>query len=154
MSLRGLSEHDWIEDYDHENGDYDQTCPQCGTEFMGHKRRTECKACVFRHLVAFKQMNYWRLHWFPVPGGHMPQHRQQVLVHYPEWESANGSQCAARVDLTRYYADEADSDLANTCGFVSTGEDRAPDFWAHIMDDPYPWNTLVIGVDWAKGGKP
>lgn len=33
------------EDYPHENGQYINQCMECGSQFMGHKRRCWCKMC-------------------------------------------------------------------------------------------------------------
>lgn len=40
------TDHDWPEDFDHENGTYRNNCTSCQTEFMGHKRRVTCKVCA------------------------------------------------------------------------------------------------------------
>ena len=34
-----LSDKDWSEDFEHENGCYNCECHACGETFMGHKRR-------------------------------------------------------------------------------------------------------------------
>jgi len=39
------SERDWPEDFDHENGKYQNRCMECKQTFMGHKRRVICKKC-------------------------------------------------------------------------------------------------------------
>lgn len=36
----------WLEDKDHENGNYNCRCITCGKTFIGHKRRVECKVCA------------------------------------------------------------------------------------------------------------
>lgn len=36
---------DWPEDFTHENGQYRNTCTDCGGLFTGHKRRMMCKDC-------------------------------------------------------------------------------------------------------------
>lgn len=36
---------DWQEDLEHENGDYQNRCIECGDTFFGHKRRMICKKC-------------------------------------------------------------------------------------------------------------
>lgn len=41
-----ISGHDWKEDFSHENGNYQNRCITCGTMFLGHKRRVECKICA------------------------------------------------------------------------------------------------------------
>ena len=37
---------DWLEDTEHENGNYQNICGECQKLFMGHKRRVVCKLCV------------------------------------------------------------------------------------------------------------
>lgn len=37
---------DWIEDFKHENGKYENKCIECKRKFIGHKRRVLCKACA------------------------------------------------------------------------------------------------------------
>lgn len=44
--LEGISDGDWPEDLDHENGTYNCKCCECGQQFMGHKRRLVCKTCA------------------------------------------------------------------------------------------------------------
>lgn len=39
--------HDWPEDFEHENGNYQRTC-DCGATFMGHKRRMTCRKCAMK----------------------------------------------------------------------------------------------------------
>lgn len=39
-------EKDWTEDFQHENGNYSNTCCICKAIFVGHKRRVICKVCV------------------------------------------------------------------------------------------------------------
>lgn len=36
---------DWIEDFVHENGNYQNLCVRCNNRFLGHKRRRICKSC-------------------------------------------------------------------------------------------------------------
>ncbi len=36
---------DWIEDFSHENGNYQNECCVCHQTFRGHKRRPACKLC-------------------------------------------------------------------------------------------------------------
>jgi hypothetical protein len=40
--------HDWTEDFAHENGRYQNKCANCGTVFIGHKRRVCCKVCALQ----------------------------------------------------------------------------------------------------------
>jgi len=39
------SDRDWIEDFGHENGNYQCNCIRCNKHFYGHKRRIVCKLC-------------------------------------------------------------------------------------------------------------
>lgn len=36
--------HNWSDDFTH--GNYECSCAQCGSRFIGHKRRVICKLCV------------------------------------------------------------------------------------------------------------
>ncbi len=38
--------YSYIEDFDHENENYQNKCSVCGKMFFGHKRRTRCKLCI------------------------------------------------------------------------------------------------------------
>ncbi len=40
-----IKPNDWVEDFEHENGNYANECLQCGAMFRGHKRRVTCKVC-------------------------------------------------------------------------------------------------------------
>jgi len=35
----------WLEDFDHDNGCYENACVSCRATFFGHKRRVTCKIC-------------------------------------------------------------------------------------------------------------
>lgn len=37
--------HDWSEDAQHENGNYNNVCIHCNAVFIGYKRRIVCKRC-------------------------------------------------------------------------------------------------------------
>lgn len=37
---------DWLEDFTHENGNYECACCICKNSFVGHKRRVVCKSCA------------------------------------------------------------------------------------------------------------
>lgn len=39
------NEHNWSEDFKHENGNYENVCKVCNVLFFGHKRRVVCKKC-------------------------------------------------------------------------------------------------------------
>ena len=45
----GVSERDWPEDFQHENGQYMCRCHECENTFIGYKRRVTCKACANKH---------------------------------------------------------------------------------------------------------
>lgn len=40
-----MDDRDWPEDFEHENGNYSNTCCMCQKTFTGHKRRNVCKVC-------------------------------------------------------------------------------------------------------------
>lgn len=40
-----VSRGDWVEDFEHENGQYECRCIMCNRSFVGHKRRVICKIC-------------------------------------------------------------------------------------------------------------
>jgi hypothetical protein len=40
------TEHNWPEDFSHENGNYNNDCYICKTVFIGHKRRVVCRVCA------------------------------------------------------------------------------------------------------------
>lgn len=40
-----VTDHDYSEDFSHENGRYCGKCPTCKSDFMGHKRRFICRKC-------------------------------------------------------------------------------------------------------------
>ena len=46
MGYHEYGPHDWIEDHNHENGNYIRECTTCGKMFVGHKRRITCKICA------------------------------------------------------------------------------------------------------------
>ncbi len=39
---------DWPEDFEHENGNYQNICVRCQSLFVGYKRRHVCKVCAKR----------------------------------------------------------------------------------------------------------
>ena len=49
--IPGESAHDWVEDFTHENGNYQRRCCDCDTPFYGHKRRVVCRVCAVSSLV-------------------------------------------------------------------------------------------------------
>lgn len=42
----GSEKRDWPGDFEHENGNYQCTCLECGKLFLGHKRRVICRVCT------------------------------------------------------------------------------------------------------------
>ena len=40
------TEHNWPEDFSHENGNYNNECYLCKVVFVGHKRRKVCRVCA------------------------------------------------------------------------------------------------------------
>lgn len=46
--VREFYEVDWVEDFSHDNGNYQCICATCDRAFVGHKRRVTCKACSKR----------------------------------------------------------------------------------------------------------
>lgn len=45
----GVSERDWPEDFQHENGQYMCRCHKCENTFIGYKRRVTCKVCANKY---------------------------------------------------------------------------------------------------------
>ena len=43
---------DWIEDFEHENGNSQNICKICNSKFMGHKIRRVCKECYTQQQVS------------------------------------------------------------------------------------------------------
>jgi len=41
---------DWTEDFEHENGMYQNRCRTCNELFIGHKRRMTCKECASKQV--------------------------------------------------------------------------------------------------------
>ena len=46
-----MSEYDFPEDFDQENGNYENQCVRCGHKFMGNKNRILCKVCDDKSLT-------------------------------------------------------------------------------------------------------
>lgn len=102
---------DWPEDHEHENGNYYNTCRECGEAFIGHKRRISCRVCAtpksvleaIRKLEAgakdTARMNVVRTaKWIcsPGPSGFTAPGCEKVWrVHY---EMSDGSQTTAYGD--------------------------------------------------------
>lgn len=47
----GSVERDWQEDFNHENGQYQNVCCHCKLSFIGYKRRPSCKECAAKHVT-------------------------------------------------------------------------------------------------------
>lgn len=47
---------DWVEDFEHENGQYQNMCLGCSAIFLGHKRRHFCKQCADDHILKYNEM--------------------------------------------------------------------------------------------------
>ena len=43
---------DWTEDFEHENGQYQNLCRECNSIFIGYKRRLVCKECMDKKQVS------------------------------------------------------------------------------------------------------
>ena len=41
-----MRKRDWVEDFQHENGQYSCKCVKCENVFIGYKRRAVCKLCA------------------------------------------------------------------------------------------------------------
>lgn len=50
-AVSGGTERDWPEDFPHENGNYVCRCVTCKQNFIGHKRRVQCKACACKPVA-------------------------------------------------------------------------------------------------------
>lgn len=62
---------DYPEDFQLENGLYQNICRECGEFFMGHKRRVWCKECINKgrkfnsmekHIIQFLELNGFKKH--------------------------------------------------------------------------------------------
>lgn len=49
----------WVEDFDHENGNYINTCIICNQQFRGHKRRVICKLCYSNKICEEYNVEYY-----------------------------------------------------------------------------------------------
>ena len=52
-----VTDRDWVEDFEHENGQYFCQCFECDEQFMGHKRRYVCKVCHTKAKEAFEALS-------------------------------------------------------------------------------------------------
>jgi len=43
---RAATDHDWPQDWSHENGQYENICDDCNTPFIGGKYRRQCRRCA------------------------------------------------------------------------------------------------------------
>lgn len=60
--MNTVCDRDWPEDFEHENGEYMNTCCECKNTFTGHKRRFICKACSTSQGGEAVEVVGWR-HW-------------------------------------------------------------------------------------------
>lgn len=56
------NEHDWVDDFKHENGNYQNKCLKCNRLFIGHKRRFCCMVCAGYN----KRKPLWKRAWAAV----------------------------------------------------------------------------------------
>jgi hypothetical protein len=54
--MQGGEDCDWHEDREHENGQYINKCCQCGSDFIGHKRRPACRRCYTQAKARYDAM--------------------------------------------------------------------------------------------------
>ena len=47
--MTGSEANDFACDFSHENGNYFNTCIECDTDFVGHKRRMVCNVCTKKY---------------------------------------------------------------------------------------------------------
>lgn len=52
------SERDWPEDFEFENGNYQNKCIFCDEYFNGHKNRIICKTCDERGITSKRQYEF------------------------------------------------------------------------------------------------
>lgn len=55
--MSGSTENDWLEDSEHENGNYFNRCIGCDSDFVGHKRRNVCRKCVREAQERYEAMS-------------------------------------------------------------------------------------------------
>jgi 2,4-dienoyl-CoA reductase-like NADH-dependent reductase (Old Yellow Enzyme family) len=46
QNVKNMVDPDWPEDFQHDSGNYENTCKSCGRAFFGLKSRTVCKPCA------------------------------------------------------------------------------------------------------------
>lgn len=77
----------WPEDFEHENGNYENICAKCEEKFMGYKHRMVCKACfttaAAKYLPATPYQEQEKNP--PAPAPFTPKTGDEVMV-----ESTNG----------------------------------------------------------------
>lgn len=54
--MTGGEANDWIEDAEHENGQYFNRCLSCNDDFIGHKRRHQCRKCHYEAKARYDAM--------------------------------------------------------------------------------------------------
>lgn len=55
-TMSGSNENDWHEDFEHENGNYFNSCCVCGVDFLGHKRRSACRVCHTKFVDKYESL--------------------------------------------------------------------------------------------------
>ena len=48
------TERDWVKDFTHENGNYNNKCIECDLWFIGHKRRIICFKCANTEKIIYE----------------------------------------------------------------------------------------------------
>ena len=51
-----MNNNDWLEDFHHENGKYQNKCFTCNDLFIGYKRRITCKSCHIKHELWYNSL--------------------------------------------------------------------------------------------------
>ena len=54
--MTGGEVNDWPEDASHENGQYFNRCLSCDGDFIGHKRRHQCRKCHYEAKARYDAM--------------------------------------------------------------------------------------------------
>ena len=79
-----VTEHDWPEHFQHENGNYNRVCHTCTTKFIAHKRTVLCKKCFIEGLkskITTLEQQLAQEQWIPV-SERLPNHNKDVIVRY------------------------------------------------------------------------
>jgi len=98
---RDPTEHDYPEDWPGENGMYQQTCCECGKQFVGHKRRMVCKKCMSPHepVRRFGVVTTWNDDCTKVIGSHIEERPDGIYRLASDYERVETDKAnAARID--------------------------------------------------------